>query len=280
MSAFADQPLHFLDWLQCQSPQLLDGVWPTEAASYRAGCMALSAALLNHGAGLAGDAARRRRGDPGWCAATCLGPHDRSRCRRARHRQRPTGRARCRGLAGIAASGAPTHGRRLHLTHSIRSAPVLLVGSGLTMVDAVITLLDQGHGGPIHVVSRRGLLPRGHTHMTRLSPFQPPLPADLRELTRMMREHVPRRASLVRRDRRPAAVHAGDLAGAVARGSTALPAPSAALVGRASASYAAVDRRADRRGSRKRAIAIQRSRCGMIRSSARHGCAVAFAAAM
>jgi uncharacterized NAD(P)/FAD-binding protein YdhS len=32
MSAFADQPNHFLDWLACQSPQLLDGVRPTEAA--------------------------------------------------------------------------------------------------------------------------------------------------------------------------------------------------------------------------------------------------------
>ena len=32
MSAFADQPHHFLDWLACQSPQLLDGVRPVEAA--------------------------------------------------------------------------------------------------------------------------------------------------------------------------------------------------------------------------------------------------------
>ncbi len=40
--------------------------------------------------------------------------------------------------------------------------PVLLIGSGLTMVDTVITLLDQGHAGPIHAISRRGLLPRAH----------------------------------------------------------------------------------------------------------------------
>ena len=86
--------------------------------------------------------------------------------------------------------GVPIRGRRRHLTALDSSASVLLVGSGLTMVDAVITLLDQGHAGPIHAVSRRGLLPRGHTHTAPVPPIQPPLPADLRELTRIIREHV------------------------------------------------------------------------------------------
>lgn len=39
---------------------------------------------------------------------------------------------------------------------------VLIVGSGLTMVDQVLSLLDAGHTGPIEVVSRRALLPRRH----------------------------------------------------------------------------------------------------------------------
>jgi uncharacterized NAD(P)/FAD-binding protein YdhS len=51
-------------------------------------------------------------------------------------------------------------------------APVLLIGTGLTMIDTVISLLDQGHAGPIHAISRRGLLPRRHGE----APPQPSLP--------------------------------------------------------------------------------------------------------
>ncbi len=39
---------------------------------------------------------------------------------------------------------------------------ILMIGSGLTMVDKVLELGGRGHAGPIHVLSRRGLLPRAH----------------------------------------------------------------------------------------------------------------------
>ncbi len=42
------------------------------------------------------------------------------------------------------------------------AAPVLLVGTGLTTIDTVISLLDRGHVGPITALSRRGLLPLRH----------------------------------------------------------------------------------------------------------------------
>ncbi len=38
-----------------------------------------------------------------------------------------------------------------------RESGVLLVGTGLTMIDTVISLLDQNHAGPILAISRRGL---------------------------------------------------------------------------------------------------------------------------
>jgi uncharacterized NAD(P)/FAD-binding protein YdhS len=40
-----------------------------------------------------------------------------------------------------------------------RSEPVLILGSALTMADTVLTLAMQAHHGPIHVLSRHGIVP-------------------------------------------------------------------------------------------------------------------------
>ena len=39
---------------------------------------------------------------------------------------------------------------------------ILILGTGLTMVDAAISLSESGHRGPIVALSRRGLLPQAH----------------------------------------------------------------------------------------------------------------------
>ncbi|MGH8418668.1 MAG: FAD/NAD(P)-binding protein [Pseudomonas sp.] len=68
---------------------------------------------------------------------------------------------------------------------------VLIIGSGLTMVDAVVSLEQAGHRGPIDVFSRHGLLP----HVRRQPPSWPDfLAADhsirsTRQLVRALREH-------------------------------------------------------------------------------------------
>ncbi|HET6331019.1 MAG TPA: FAD/NAD(P)-binding protein [Holophagaceae bacterium] len=41
-------------------------------------------------------------------------------------------------------------------------ASILIIGTGLTMVDLLLALRAEGHKGIVHAVSRRGLLPRAH----------------------------------------------------------------------------------------------------------------------
>jgi uncharacterized NAD(P)/FAD-binding protein YdhS len=43
-----------------------------------------------------------------------------------------------------------------------KNAPVLILGTGLTMVDYVLSLVHAGHTGTIFAISRRGLLPQVH----------------------------------------------------------------------------------------------------------------------
>ena len=76
-------------------------------------------------------------------------------------------------------------------------APVLLIGTSLTMVDAVISLLDQGHRGPVHAVSRHGLLPRRHLAGTPAAapPGQPVLSTALPVLLRSVRRAAARAAA-------------------------------------------------------------------------------------
>jgi uncharacterized NAD(P)/FAD-binding protein YdhS len=74
-------------------------------------------------------------------------------------------------------------------------AAVLLVGTGLTAVDAVISLLDQNHTGPIYAISRRGLLPRRHAGVPRPAPEHEPYPTAVNELTRFLRNETARAAS-------------------------------------------------------------------------------------
>ncbi len=49
------------------------------------------------------------------------------------------------------------------ITDLAKDTSVLLLGSGLTMVDAAVALHGQGHVGPITAISRRGLVPQPHS---------------------------------------------------------------------------------------------------------------------
>jgi uncharacterized NAD(P)/FAD-binding protein YdhS len=58
---------------------------------------------------------------------------------------------------------------------------ILILGTGLTMVDAAIALSESGHRGPIVALSRRGLLPQAHRRVepTQITQAELPPPARL-----------------------------------------------------------------------------------------------------
>lgn len=72
------------------------------------------------------------------------------------------------------------------------SAHVMILGSGLSMVDAWVSLSDARHTGPITVVSRNGLVPRGHLDVAPLDidAAEIPFGASLTSLTRWFRSLI------------------------------------------------------------------------------------------
>jgi uncharacterized NAD(P)/FAD-binding protein YdhS len=68
-------------------------------------------------------------------------------------------------------------------------ASVLFVGTGLTMIDQVLTLHRAGHTGPMTAVSRHGLLPAAHAD-TRAEPRRPEIAEGERGLGRLFRSVV------------------------------------------------------------------------------------------
>lgn len=69
--------------------------------------------------------------------------------------------------------------------------PVLIVGTGLSMVDAVLTLHHQKHRGHITAVSRRGLLPLPHSETcSAVKMDTSALPRDVRSLMKTIRHEA------------------------------------------------------------------------------------------
>ena len=166
MSAFGDDPDHFWRWLQARGhtsvdgwifvPRRLYGVYLehvlAEAARLRPGRLAVRAdeavAVRPHGQGVETVLANGTSIDSHH-AVLAVG-----------HETRP---ARSRGIAVRVGSDSDTV--------LDPDASVIILGSGLSMVDAWLSLAQTNHRGPILVVSRNGLLPKGHRDV-------PPLPIE------------------------------------------------------------------------------------------------------
>ncbi|MDH4384032.1 MAG: FAD/NAD(P)-binding protein [Caulobacter sp.] len=75
------------------------------------------------------------------------------------------------------------------LTDLDPDAPVLLLGTGLTMVDIALRLADEGQRGPMLAISRRGLIPTAHKAGGVWAPFLAPmLPASPLILCKAIRQ--------------------------------------------------------------------------------------------
>lgn len=79
------------------------------------------------------------------------------------------------------------------LERLVPTDPVVVLGSGLTMIDVVLTLRERGHRGAIHALSTHGRLPQSHRLCAPYPPFLSAAEvAGTRDLLRRVRREIKR----------------------------------------------------------------------------------------
>lgn len=202
MSAYPDEPEDFLNWARTRRPGVDGGSFLPRrlygdylescldreiAAAPRHAFTAVQGRVTGVVSGVGGAGLRLADGGTVWASQVVLALGN-SAGAAALPRWEAAGPVRDAwqpdALAGLAGS----------------DRPVVLVGTGLTAVDVMISLEQAVFAGPIHAVSRRGLLPRAHVSGG-TPPAAPPAwaPATARELVAALRAEV-RRAAGTGRD--------------------------------------------------------------------------------
>lgn len=208
MSGFPDKPRHFLDWLQTNSEGSRQ-INPSSFVSRQTYGRYLRSLLCDAvtGADAVGrfyivpdEAVSVRRAlDGGFSVQLALGKEikaDSVVLALGNPPPHPPGIADSDVLASPHYIGDPWSCSLSEIEP--KEGPILILGTGLTMVDVVMSLAQNGHRGPIMALSRRGLIPRRHAEAH--SGHALPAPAelslnivsDLRAIRRLFREQNPK----------------------------------------------------------------------------------------
>jgi len=191
MSAFSDRPDHFLDWIRALPEEERAVVSVTEdrltfvpRRLYGSYVQSILAREIRTAEGsqrlylVADEAVALHRREDGYAVETGCG-----RLYEADAVALATG-----NLPAAEAPGYATNSwDPAALDNLDPDADLLLVGTGLTMVDVVISLLDRRHRGSILAISRRGLLPLTHAPTTPLPRILPAAEAPRSVLGLLMR---------------------------------------------------------------------------------------------
>jgi uncharacterized NAD(P)/FAD-binding protein YdhS len=202
MSAYPDQPSHFLDWLRSRRcpdtpasafvPRKIYGLYLDDLlhqeinsssahADFRQICGEVSqvTSVSDHLELTLGDGSCLRAGRVVLAIGNpASSPHVDMARMESEH-----------GLAQQAVQHSPWMGDTLRLRFA--GERILLLGSGLTAIDSMLTLLSQGASSQVSMVSRHGLLPQTHSPC-RPAPSLPPLSAtgSVRSIMHEVRERI------------------------------------------------------------------------------------------
>ncbi len=193
MSAFADKPNDFLDWL-AKRGRAVDGTTFASRNDYGLYLRDTLASLLRS------QSQRARVDFVKAKAMSCLScEKDRTIFRLSDGRELEAANvALCLGV-GNASLPRLTSGADIALLRRVVRNPwrlgwlsrvgaddtIAILGSGLTMIDQVLSLRNKGHRGKIHVLSRRGLAPHPHSP-TPVQAIEPALQDDRREISQIL----------------------------------------------------------------------------------------------
>lgn len=189
MSAFTDDPEHFLRWLRERMPSAIPGTFAPRALYGEYLAHVLEGGGSSNIVRVAGTAVGITRQDGYWIVHL----HD-SRTIRANAVVLALGNLPPADPIRDSEVGPPRYLRDPWAPGAAvgleRDAPVLLIGTGLTMVDIALSLRAEGHRGTLHALSRHGRLPQTHAPSTAQTLALPDNVDSPRRVMRWIREQI------------------------------------------------------------------------------------------